>query len=131
MGVALCLGGLALTIMSDINRHTPNADYPQALRGDILCMLGAALYAGSNVMQEDFVKNHNRVRVTLALSSIERATSFLWGIGKAVGCSNLAQSLEAEINVAVGVHNYYFVSLLLILYNYCCLLYSGRSLSYS
>lgn len=83
MGVALCLGGLALTIISDLNKHTPNANYPQALRGDILCIFGAALYAGSNVMQEDFVKNHNRVRVTLALSSINMLiplVRFLWGI---------------------------------------------------
>lgn len=64
MGVALCLGGLALTVVSDL-RGEGDADtvanYPLALRGDVLCILGAALYAGANVMQENFVKNYDRV----------------------------------------------------------------------
>lgn len=63
MGVALCLTGLALTIISDLEGDDAEAAYPQALKGDVLCILGAALYAGSNVMQEDFVKNHDRVRI--------------------------------------------------------------------
>lgn len=61
VGVALCLGGLALTILSDLQGRQPRSTYPQALKGDVLCIVGAALYAGSNVMQEDFVKNHDRV----------------------------------------------------------------------
>ncbi|CAN0393174.1 unnamed protein product, partial [Laminaria digitata] len=61
VGVALCLGGLTLTILSDLHGRQPRSAYPQAVKGDVLCILGAALYAGSNVMQEDFVKNHDRV----------------------------------------------------------------------
>lgn len=91
MGVVLCLGGLALTIVSDLNKHTPNADYPQALRGDILCILGAALYAGSNVMQEDFVKNHNRVSESYACALVYQCCYFFsvgGGVGNALGCLN-------------------------------------------
>ena len=60
VGVALCLGGLALTILSDLQGRQPRSAYPQPVKGDILCIVGAALYAGANVMQEDFVKNHDR-----------------------------------------------------------------------
>lgn len=63
LGVTLCLVGLALTIVSDLEGDEEEAAYPQALKGDVLCIIGAALYAGSNVMQEDFVKNHDRVRM--------------------------------------------------------------------
>lgn len=63
VGVALCLGGLGLTVMSDLAGQERTDDYPHALKGDVLCILGAAAYAGSNVMQENFVKNHDRVRI--------------------------------------------------------------------
>eukprot|EP00752_Nemacystus_decipiens_P002872 g2673.t1 len=60
VGVTFCLIGLGLTVISDLQGDEEEAAYPQALKGDVLCVLGAALYAGSNVMQEDFVKNHHR-----------------------------------------------------------------------
>ncbi|CAM9202490.1 unnamed protein product [Scytosiphon promiscuus] len=60
-GVALCLIGLGLTVVSDLEGETAEEHYPHALRGDVLCVMGATLYAGSNVMQEDFVKNYDRV----------------------------------------------------------------------
>lgn len=66
-GVALCLAGLGLTVLSDLEGEEAEAHYPHALKGDLLCILGAALYAGSNVMQEDFVKNHDRVRGPFAV----------------------------------------------------------------
>ncbi|CAN0303304.1 unnamed protein product, partial [Ectocarpus fasciculatus] len=60
-GVGLCLVGLALTIVSDLQGDEADSGHPHAFKGDVLCILGATLYAGSNVMQEDFVKNYNRV----------------------------------------------------------------------
>lgn len=65
-GVALCLTGLALIIVSDMGGDEQAAGeepaaYPHALWGDVICAVGAVLYACSNVMQEDFVKNHDRV----------------------------------------------------------------------
>lgn len=63
--------GLALTIVSDLEGGEAEAAYPQALKGDVLCVLGAALYAGSNVMQEDFVKNHDRVSILHATTETD------------------------------------------------------------
>ncbi|CBJ31019.1 conserved unknown protein [Ectocarpus siliculosus] len=59
-GVGLCVVGLALTIVSDLQGDEADSGHPHAFKGDVLCILGATLYAGSNVMQEDFVKNYNR-----------------------------------------------------------------------
>lgn len=63
-GVALCLTGLALIIVSDLgdDDREEEAAYPYAVWGDLICTTGAVFYAWSNVMQEDFVKNHDRVR---------------------------------------------------------------------
>lgn len=74
VGVALCLTGLALTIISDLEGDEEEAAYPHALYGDLLCIFGAALYAGSNVMQEDFVKNHDRVRTHVRMRVVLRRT---------------------------------------------------------
>lgn len=74
VGVALCLTGLALTIISDLEGDEEEAAYPHALYGDLLCIFGAALYAGSNVMQEDFVKNHDRVRTYVRMRVVLRRT---------------------------------------------------------
>jgi len=38
-------------------------DYPHALRGDFLCLAGAALYATSNVGQEVLVKKNDPVSI--------------------------------------------------------------------
>lgn len=61
VGVVLCLGGLALTVLSDLLNSDPNSGHTHAIKGDVLCILGAAMYGASNVMQENFVKNHDRV----------------------------------------------------------------------
>ena len=65
VGVVLCLGGLGLTVASDMSngRSGGGSSHPHAITGDVLCIIGAALYAGANVMQENFVKNHDRVRI--------------------------------------------------------------------
>ncbi|CAM9827738.1 unnamed protein product [Sphacelaria rigidula] len=60
-GVGLCLMGLALTVMSDLFKKKAEDGHPHAVKGDLICILGAALYGASNVMQENFVKNHDRV----------------------------------------------------------------------
>lgn len=62
-GVVLCLMGLALIMTSDLFKRKAEDGHPHAIKGDLICILGAALYGASNVMQENFVKNHDRVRV--------------------------------------------------------------------
>ncbi len=52
VGVALCVTGLGVTVLSDkMITGTEDSSYPHALLGDGLCLAGAALYAASNVLQ--------------------------------------------------------------------------------
>lgn len=37
----------------------PDSAYPHAIRGDVTCLMGAALYATSNVCQELLVKTND------------------------------------------------------------------------
>lgn len=71
-GVMLCLGGLALTVVSDMKGQDPQGGTSRAVAGDLLCILGASLYAAANVMQENFVKNHDRVRECLVRGACPR-----------------------------------------------------------
>ncbi len=101
VGVVLCVAGLALNVVSDTldagGGNGGNATaapspsgaaanmYPNALRGDMLVVAAAALYAVSNVAQEKLVKNHDRVEFlgmlgacgtalcAILLASVERA----------------------------------------------------------
>lgn len=88
-GVALCIAGLCLTVLSDrivpskdTNTNNANNDndddtYPHALLGDMLCLVGAALYAASNVMQEALVKAHDRAEFLGMLGAYGAALSFM------------------------------------------------------
>lgn len=51
--------------------------YPHALLGDLCCLVGAALYAMSNVMQEFLVKAHDPVSETHTYPSCELLTGWL------------------------------------------------------
>lgn len=47
--------------MIAVRRTGQQVEYPNALLGDMCCLLGASLYAASNVMQEALVKAHDPV----------------------------------------------------------------------
>jgi len=56
-GVAICISGLALLVLSDLNAgRYPIGHAPNMPLGDVLVLLGAAFYAVSNVGQEYVVK---------------------------------------------------------------------------
>jgi solute carrier family 35 protein F1/2 len=58
-GTLICLSGLICIIIND----SVNGDHKRGsdpVRGDILCLCGAVLYASSNVLQEHLVKFHDR-----------------------------------------------------------------------
>lgn len=83
-GVALCVAGLCLTVLSDRivptkgGAHDQDWDtYPHALLGDVFCLIGAALYAASNVMQEALVKAHDRAEFLGMLGAYGAALSFM------------------------------------------------------
>lgn len=89
-GVGLCLIGLGLTVVSDLQGEETEAPYPQAWKGDLLCVMGATLYAGSNVMQEDFVKNHDRVRESSQLLRNIYPAPCIFGAHPSLSQSHLA-----------------------------------------
>lgn len=65
VAVALCLTGIAVLVASDVQRDRHGSwDSPAgasaALYGDVLCLLGSAVYACSNVGQEYLVKKKDR-----------------------------------------------------------------------
>ncbi|CAM9417503.1 unnamed protein product [Discosporangium mesarthrocarpum] len=64
VGVGMCLVGLILTMVSDLQWSTKpqggGGSHLRALKGDVLALCGALLYACSNVAQENFVKNYKR-----------------------------------------------------------------------
>ena len=56
-GVALCVSGLATLVMSDALLRPMHSWHPQPWRGDMLCLVGASLYACSNVAEEAFLRS--------------------------------------------------------------------------
>lgn len=56
-GVALCVSGLATLVMSDALLRPMHSWHPQPWRGDVLCLVGASLYACSNVAEEAFLRS--------------------------------------------------------------------------
>lgn len=69
-GVAICLAGMGCIILSDSGKAgslgpNQNGDDDEnaqsdAIKGDILCLVGTSLYALSNVLQEAMVKTKDR-----------------------------------------------------------------------
>ena len=58
-GALICILGLACIVITDtVINETSSAS--NALMGDIFCLIGAVLYASSNVLQEHIVKSHDR-----------------------------------------------------------------------
>lgn len=82
--MALCIAGLCLTVLSDrivpATSNTKDDDwstYPHAMLGDALCLIGAALYAASNVMQEALVKAYDRAEFLGMLGAYGAELSFM------------------------------------------------------
>ncbi|TVU08756.1 hypothetical protein EJB05_42168, partial [Eragrostis curvula] len=86
IGVGVCMAGIVLVVFSDVHaseraREASTvkpllsdtleclAEGPNPLKGDLLVVAGATLYAVSNVTEEYFVKKSNRVEVMAMLDS--------------------------------------------------------------
>lgn len=107
-GVALCVAGLCLTVLSDhivpAKGSAQNEDrdtYPHAMLGDVFCLIGAALYAASNVMQEALVKAHDRAEFLGMLGAYGAALSFMQ-VGGLIGLM-VSGSVRMESNL---MHNF-------------------------
>ena len=82
-GVLLCAAGLGLSFASDLvaakggtGGEEKAGAYNNAIWGDALCLLGALLYATSNVLQESVVKTMDRVEYLGMLGFF--GTIFAW-----------------------------------------------------
>ncbi|XP_020081102.1 solute carrier family 35 member F1-like isoform X1 [Ananas comosus] len=61
-GIAICVTGLVLVVFSDVHAGD-RAGGSNPVKGDMLVLAGATLYAVSNVSEEFLVKNGDRVEV--------------------------------------------------------------------
>lgn len=66
VGVAICVAGLVLVIFSDVHASDRSSG-SSPLKGDVLVIAGSMLYAISNVSEEFFVKNADRVELMAML----------------------------------------------------------------
>ncbi|KAF7132867.1 hypothetical protein RHSIM_Rhsim09G0033200 [Rhododendron simsii] len=66
IGVAICVVGLVVVVFSDVHA-TDRSGGSNPLKGDLLVIAGATLYAISNVSEEFFVKSADRVELMAML----------------------------------------------------------------
>ncbi|KAK3130527.1 hypothetical protein QOZ80_6BG0494670 [Eleusine coracana subsp. coracana] len=66
IGVGVCIAGIVLGIFSDVHASA-RARGPNPLKGNLLVLAGATLYAVSNVTEEYFVKKSSRIEVMAML----------------------------------------------------------------
>ncbi|XP_022849152.1 solute carrier family 35 member F1-like isoform X1 [Olea europaea var. sylvestris] len=62
VGVVICIAGLVIVIFSDVH-SADRASGSNPIKGDLLVIAGATLYAVSNVGEEFFVKSADRVEL--------------------------------------------------------------------
>ncbi|XP_011628665.2 solute carrier family 35 member F1 isoform X2 [Amborella trichopoda] len=74
LGVAICVGGLVLVIFSDVHAGD-RAGGSHPVKGDMLVIGGSMLYAISNVGEEFFVKNIDRVELMAMLGTFGAVVS--------------------------------------------------------
>ncbi|KAL7106105.1 hypothetical protein ACP275_07G090500 [Erythranthe tilingii] len=62
-GVVICIAGLVIVVFSDVHSADRKSSGSNPLKGDMLVIAGATLYAVTNVTEEYFVKNGDRVEL--------------------------------------------------------------------
>ncbi|PWA70319.1 solute carrier family 35 member SLC35F1/F2/F6 [Artemisia annua] len=66
-GVVICVVGLVLVIFSDVHASDRSQSGSHPIKGDLLVIAGATLYAVSNVSEEFFVKKADQVELLAML----------------------------------------------------------------
>ncbi|KAL7597147.1 hypothetical protein Lser_V15G29403 [Lactuca serriola] len=66
-GVVICVAGLVLVIFSDVHAADRSQSGSNPIKGDLLVIAGATLYAVCNVSEEFFVKTADRVELMAML----------------------------------------------------------------
>uniref|UniRef100_A0A453LAR8 EamA domain-containing protein n=2 Tax=Triticinae TaxID=1648030 RepID=A0A453LAR8_AEGTS len=66
-GVGICVAGVVLVVFSDVHASERKSKGPSPLKGDMLVIAGATLYAVSNVTEEYIVKKSSRIEVMAML----------------------------------------------------------------
>lgn len=111
IGIAVCLAGLGLIVYTDFFTNDQPASATNPVVGDILCLVGSALYACSNVLQETLVKTSNR-QVYLGFLGLFGSMFAL------IQCMvlDLSNLEAAEIGPAVALYMVGFVMCLFFMY---------------
>ncbi|XP_019441594.1 PREDICTED: solute carrier family 35 member F1-like isoform X1 [Lupinus angustifolius] len=66
-GVAVCIAGLVLVVFSDVHAGDRSSSGSNPVKGDLIIIAGATLYAVCNVSEEFLVKNADRVELMAML----------------------------------------------------------------
>ncbi|THU68865.1 hypothetical protein C4D60_Mb08t08370 [Musa balbisiana] len=66
-GVAICVAGIVMVVFSDVHASDRAEGGPNPVKGDILVIAGATLYAVSNVGEEFIVKEGDRIELMAML----------------------------------------------------------------
>lgn len=69
-GAFICMLGLVITVICDTLSNGNSGAFPLAWKGDLLCLAGASLYALSNVLQEQLIKNHGERAEVLGMMGV-------------------------------------------------------------
>eukprot|EP00397_Hematodinium_sp_SG-2012_P019340 GEMP01019865.1.p1 GENE.GEMP01019865.1~~GEMP01019865.1.p1 ORF type:complete len:335 (+),score=50.15 GEMP01019865.1:87-1091(+) len=69
-GVSICVLGLILTVICDTVSNGNSGIFPEAWKGDLMCLVGASLYGLSNVLQEDLLKEHGQRTEVLGILGV-------------------------------------------------------------
>jgi solute carrier family 35 protein F1/2 len=110
IGTCFCLSGLICIILNDsINGNNSTSINP--ILGDIFCLIGAALYACSNVLQENLVKYHDR----------EEFLGYLGSFGSIIAFTqcmiiDLPSIERAEFNFEFMLYMFGFILCLFLMY---------------
>ncbi|CAL9108182.1 unnamed protein product [Musa textilis] len=94
-GVAICVAGIVMVVFSDVHASDRAEGGPNPIKGDILVIAGATLYAVSNVGEEFIVKEGDRIELMATLGIFGAVVS-------AIQISILERNELKDINWTAG-----------------------------
>ncbi|URE41720.1 hypothetical protein MUK42_35199 [Musa troglodytarum] len=94
-GVAICVAGIVMVVFSDVHASDRSEGGPNPVKGDILVIAGATLYAVSNVGEEFIVKEGDRIELMAMLGIFGAVVS-------AIQISILERNELKDINWTAG-----------------------------
>ncbi|KAJ0606115.1 putative solute carrier family 35 member SLC35F1/F2/F6 [Helianthus annuus] len=92
VGVVICIAGIVLVIFSDVHASDRSQSGSNPVKGDLLVIAGATLYAVCNVSEEFFTKTADQVELLAMLGlfgaiASEELKSIHWSSGAVLSFS--------------------------------------------